>query len=80
MQDSSFETRDLDIELSRDFDSTLMDGLEEEPAELVMRWLRKQYWKSRKMNKIFARGEIYLANLNPSKGAGIGKIRPVLVI
>ncbi|QKQ24381.1 type II toxin-antitoxin system PemK/MazF family toxin [Candidatus Ruthia endofausta] len=32
------------------------------------------------MNKIFARGEIYLANLNPSKGAGIGKIRPVLVI
>ncbi len=37
MQDSSFETRDLDIELSRDFDSTLMDGLEEEPAELVMR-------------------------------------------
>ena len=26
------------------------------------------------------RGDIYLANLNPSRGAEIGKIRPVLVI
>ncbi|SMN00234.1 Programmed cell death toxin YdcE [uncultured Candidatus Thioglobus sp.] len=26
------------------------------------------------------RGEIYLANLNPSRGAEIGKIRPVLVV
>ncbi|SMN01111.1 Programmed cell death toxin YdcE [uncultured Candidatus Thioglobus sp.] len=32
------------------------------------------------MNKFFTRGEIYLANLNPSRGAEIGKIRPVLVI
>ncbi|SFV86808.1 Programmed cell death toxin YdcE [hydrothermal vent metagenome] len=29
---------------------------------------------------ILVRGEIYLANLNPSRGAEIGKIRPVLVI
>lgn len=28
----------------------------------------------------FVRGGIYLANLNPSRGAEIGKIRPVLVI
>jgi mRNA interferase MazF len=28
----------------------------------------------------FIRGGIYLANLNPSRGAEIGKIRPVLVI
>ncbi|SMN11648.1 Programmed cell death toxin YdcE [uncultured Candidatus Thioglobus sp.] len=26
------------------------------------------------------RGEIYLANLNPSRGAEIGKVRPVLVV
>ncbi|SMN01110.1 hypothetical protein SPONN_2208 [uncultured Candidatus Thioglobus sp.] len=30
MQKSSFETRNLDLDLKRDFDSTLMDGLEEE--------------------------------------------------
>lgn len=29
---------------------------------------------------ILVRGEIYLANLNPSRGAEVGKIRPVLVI
>ncbi|CAC9546198.1 Programmed cell death toxin YdcE [uncultured Gammaproteobacteria bacterium] len=28
----------------------------------------------------FTRGNIYLANMNPSRGAEIGKIRPVLVI
>lgn len=28
----------------------------------------------------FVRGGIYLANLNPSKGTEIGKIRPVLII
>jgi len=28
----------------------------------------------------FVRGNIYLANMNPSRGAEIGKIRPVLVI
>ncbi|MBE8189613.1 MAG: type II toxin-antitoxin system PemK/MazF family toxin [Candidatus Thioglobus sp.] len=32
------------------------------------------------MNQKFVRGGIYLANLNPSSGAEIGKIRPVLVI
>ncbi len=33
MQDSSFKTRGLDIGLRRDSDSTLMDGLEEEPLK-----------------------------------------------
>jgi mRNA interferase MazF len=28
----------------------------------------------------FVRGGIYLANLNPSRGAEIGKIRPVLIV
>ncbi len=28
----------------------------------------------------FVRGGIYLANMNPSRGAEIGKIRPVLII
>ncbi|WXU00316.1 MAG: Endoribonuclease MazF [Catillopecten margaritatus gill symbiont] len=32
------------------------------------------------MNEIFVRGNIYLANLNPSRGAEVGKVRPVLVI
>jgi mRNA interferase MazF len=26
------------------------------------------------------RGEIYLGNLNPNRGAEIGKIRPVLIV
>ncbi|MBE8189612.1 MAG: hypothetical protein HAW58_01810 [Candidatus Thioglobus sp.] len=33
MQKSAIETRGLDEELKRDFDSTLMDGLEEEPLK-----------------------------------------------
>ncbi|SMN15348.1 Programmed cell death toxin YdcE [uncultured Candidatus Thioglobus sp.] len=28
----------------------------------------------------FVRGGVYLANMNPSRGAEIGKVRPVLVI
>ncbi len=32
------------------------------------------------MNKVFARGNIYLANLNPSRGAEVGKIRPILIV
>lgn len=32
------------------------------------------------MNEIFVRGGVYLANLNPSRGSEVGKIRPILVI
>ena len=33
-----------------------------------------------KMTKIFNHGEIWLANLNPSRGTEAGKTRPVLII
>lgn len=32
------------------------------------------------MTKIFKRGEIWLANLNPSRGTEAGKTRPVLIL
>lgn len=32
------------------------------------------------MMKIFKHGEIWLANLNPTKGTEVGKTRPVLII
>jgi mRNA interferase MazF len=30
-------------------------------------------------SKVFKKGEIYLANLNPKKGSEMGKLRPVLI-